>query len=388
MNATMTVNAVKNGISRHDDEVKAVEELAEQIHQHDSELVLFFTSTKYDLDRLGDAMSRTFPGVVAGCTTAGEIGPDGFSDKGIVGMSIGPGPIRVHPYCIPGVRSIDHELLQRIRNDFETERHHFDHPLEDCLGMLLVDGLCLREENLVAALHGLFQPMKIIGGSAGDELAFGNTYVYGDGAFFTDGAVFLVCEMGGVPFHPFRLQDFRPITDYMVITEADHEQRLVKEIDCESALDVYAEVLGMPPGEITFDQYASHSLMVTIGGQDYIRSVRCCEKDGTLRMHSAIDEGLVVRVCRSDDTLVSLNEMLHPGNQTAKNAEFIICFDCIHRKIELERQGTIDRASELLKQVPTIGFTTYGEICDSIHVNQTMTGVIVGDHEKGAGSGS
>ena len=105
MNATMTVNAVKNGISRHDDEVKAVEELAEQILQHDSELVLFFTSTKYDLDRLGDAMNRTFPGVAAGCTTAGEIGPDGYSEKGIVGLSIGPGPIRVHPYCIPGARS-------------------------------------------------------------------------------------------------------------------------------------------------------------------------------------------------------------------------------------------------------------------------------------------
>jgi hypothetical protein len=388
MNATMTVNAVKNGISRLDDEVKAVEELAEQIHQHDSELVLFFSSARYDLERLGDAINRTFPDVAAGCTTAGEIGPAGFSSQGIVGMSIGPGPIRVHPYCIPGVRSLDHMLLAKIRNEFEGDRHHFDHPLDDCLGMLLVDGLCLKEENLVAALHGLFQPMKIIGGSAGDDLAFKSTHVFGNGAFFTDGAVFLVCEMGGVPFHPFRLQDFRPITDYMVITEADPEQRIVKEIDCEPAMDVYSEVLGMKVDEITLDQYASHSLMVTIGGQDYIRSVRCCEPNGTVRLHSAIDEGVVVRICRSDDTLVSLNEMLFPGNPTVKNSDFIICFDCIHRKIELERQGTIERAGDLVKQIPTIGFTTYGEICDSIHVNQTMTGVIVGDQEERAERGS
>jgi len=31
--------------------------------------------------------------------------------------------------------------------------------------------------------------------------------------------------------------------------------------------------------------------------------------------------------------------------------------------------------------MPAIGFSTYGEIADSIHVNQTMTGVLLGREE-------
>jgi hypothetical protein len=188
----------------------------------------------------------------------------------------------------------------------------------------------------------------------------------------------MVCEMGGVPFHPFRLQDFRPITDYMAITGADTENRIVEEIDCEPALDVYSRVLDLPPERISMETFASHSLMVTIGGQDYIRSVRGCGREGTLSLYSAIDEGLVVRFCRSDDTLVSLADLLTPGSALVEETRFGICFDCIHRKIQLERQGSLARAGGLLGQLPAIGFTTYGEICDSIHVNQTMTGVLVG----------
>lgn len=378
MTGTLTMNPVKNGLSRHEDEETAVKELAEQIAQPGCELVLFFTSTRYDLDRLGKAIARTFPGVAAGCTTAGEIGCEGYTNDGIVGMSLGPGPIHVHSYCIPKVKSFDPELLQEIRNDFERKRRYRDHGLEDCCGILLVDGLCLKEENLVAGLHGRFEPMRIIGGSAGDDFVFTETHVFGDGSFFSEGAVFLVCEMGDVPFRTFRLQDFRPITDYMVITEADPDERLVKEIDCEPASDLYSRVLGIPVDELTFDNFASHSLMVTIGGQDYIRSVRSREPEGFLRLHSAIDEGVVVRICRSDDTMVSLKYLLSSSGDAILNTHCNICFDCMHRKIELKRQGSLEDANELLKRIPTIGFTTYGEICDSIHVNQTMTGVLIG----------
>ena len=378
MKTTTTLNTVKTGLSHHQDESRAVAELADQIHQEECELVLFFTSPRYDLHRLATALEEHFPGVAAGCTTAGEIGPGGYSQEGIVGMSIGPGPIRVHRFPVPAVKSVDHHLLQRIRGGFDAGRHYPERPMSDCLGLLLVDGLCQKEENLVAALHGQFQPIKIIGGSAGDDFALQCTHVYGDGKFFTDGAVFMVCEMGGVPFHPFRLQDFKPITDYMVITGADTEKRLVREIDGEPALDVYSRVLGLPADRISMETFASHSLMVTIGGQDYIRSVRGCEKDGSLSLYSAIDEGLVVRFCRSDDTLVSLEKMFLPGGAPVRQGRFGICFDCIHRKIQLQRQGSLERAGALLDQLPTVGFTTYGEICDSIHVNQTMTGVIVG----------
>lgn len=378
MTQVLTSNPVKTGVSHHADEVQAVEELARQISQAEIEHVLFFCSARYDLDRLADALNRVFPGLASGCTTAGEIGPGGYSSGGLVGMSIGPGPIRVHRYAIPNVTAFDHGRLKAIRSDFEANRRYPGAPPGESLGILLVDGLCLKEENLVAALHGQFQPMDISGGSAGDDFALKQTLVYCDGRFAGNSAAFMVCEMGGVPFRPFRLQDFKPITDYMVITGADPEDRLVKEIDCEPALDIYSKVIGVPASQISLETCASYSLMVSIGGQDYIRSVKRCMADGSLSLYSAIDEGLVVRICRSDDTLASLSEMFQLGGALARTAKFVICFDCIHRRVQLQRQGMIGRAGELLTQLPVVGFTTYGEICDSIHVNQTMTGVIVG----------
>jgi hypothetical protein len=46
----------------------------------------------------------------------------------------------------------------------------------------------------------------------------------------------------------------------------------------------------------------------------------------------------------------------------------------------VEAQGLADRVRLVLDRMENIGFHTYGEQVDSLHVNQTFTGVIIGDH--------
>jgi hypothetical protein len=379
MPAVETMNAVKIGWSEAEDLQTAVAEVERQIAQPDAELVIFFSTTRHDPDALAAAMADRFQGITAGCTTAGEIGPVGYRRHSLVAASIGPGPIRIHSYPIPQVSSLNLEMLADCRRRFDRDRAYpVASPAEDCLGMLLVDGLCLKEEHLVAALYSQFQPMSIVGGSAGDDFQFRQTKVFTEGRAIPDGAVFLVFEMGGVPFQTFRLQDFAPISDYMVITAADGEQRLIREIDGEPATEVYQRLVGVPVEQMTLDLFAAHSLLVQVGGEEYIRSVRSIEPDGSLRLHSAIDEGVVVRMGRSDDTLVSLARFLQDGSDQVNRTSLAVCFDCMHRRIELTRQGNLERAGRILGRVPVIGFSSYGEVVDSIHVNQTMTGVLFG----------
>jgi hypothetical protein len=379
MPATATMNAVKIGTSNAGDPVTAAAELAEQVAQPGAELVLYFSTARHDPDLLARAMSERFPGISVGCTTAGEIGPQGYVRETIVALGLGEGPIRVHRFPIESVSSLDLEAVAACRQRFEEIRAYpGGRPADDCFGMLLIDGLSLREEHLVASLYSHFQPMPIVGGSAGDDFRFRETQVFSDARAIRNGAVFLVFEMGGVPFQTFRLQDFAPISDSMVITGADSERRRIYEIDGEPATDVYSRLVGVPPDQMTHEMFASHSFMVQLRGEEYIRSVRSIESDGSLCLYSAIDQGVVVRMGRSDDTLVGLSRFLEPGAPRAAGTQLAVCFDCIHRRIELTKQGGLARAAEILGQMPTIGFSTYGEIADSIHVNQTMTGVLLG----------
>jgi hypothetical protein len=55
----------------------------------------------------------------------------------------------------------------------------------------------------------------------------------------------------------------------------------------------------------------------------------------------------------------------------------IIGCDCILRRLEMEAQGIDDSVGRLMADSKVIGFSTYGEQFNSIHVNQTFTGIAI-----------
>jgi len=54
-------------------------------------------------------------------------------------------------------------------------------------------------------------------------------------------------------------------------------------------------------------------------------------------------------------------------------------YDCILRRLELEQKNLTEAAARVLQEVDFVGFSTYGEQVNGIHVNQTLTGVALGD---------
>jgi hypothetical protein len=55
---------------------------------------------------------------------------------------------------------------------------------------------------------------------------------------------------------------------------------------------------------------------------------------GVLCLHAAIDEGVVFRLGRSDDTLVSPAEFFEGGSPRVADTSLAACFDWMHRRIE------------------------------------------------------
>ena len=64
--------------------VEAVSSLHAALHGTEPYGVMFFASSRYALDALGAELKARFQGPILGCTTSGQIGPDGYQPHGIV----------------------------------------------------------------------------------------------------------------------------------------------------------------------------------------------------------------------------------------------------------------------------------------------------------------
>ncbi|HAW24229.1 MAG TPA: GfdT protein, partial [Pseudomonas sp.] len=52
--------------------------------------------------------------------------------------------------------------------------------------------------------------------------------------------------------------------------------------------------------------------------------------------------------------------------------------DCFLRRLEIDGNGSSDDISAFLRRQQVIGFNTYGEQFNGMHINQTFTGVAIG----------
>jgi hypothetical protein len=357
----------------------AVKEFHAAVAQPDTSLVIFFCSNEYDREVLAAEMGRLFAGVqVVGCTTAGEIGPAGCRDHSIAGVSFAGDVCRVVAGRIEHLRQFQiaegqafaQELLRKLQSAPGADR-------QNSFAFLLVDGLSVREEPVAHALQEGLGEIPMIGGSAGDGMSFGSTYVYADGRFFADSAV-LVLVSTPLPFTEFKTQHFVPTEERMVVTEADPTRRVVKEINGLPAAEEYARILGVPASELDPIHFASSPVVVLIDGANYVRSIQKVNPDGSLTFFCAIEAGVVLRVANGVDLVANLERALSQVRAEVGPPQLVLACDCILRKLTIVQGGLEDRVSDILRRNNAVGFNTYGEQFCGVHVNQTLTGLALG----------
>lgn len=371
--------SVKKGASAAQDARIAANDLAAQLQQPDANIVIFFCSSRYDLPTLGAALKAHFDCPVIGCTSAGEITAEtGYLQGGIVGVSLSSRELTVHPRLIHPLDKFGlddaENLAHALRNEL-TLATEFD--ASHMFGLLFVDGLSMLEEQVIASIYNQLGNVPIIGGSAGDDLQFKKSHVYWDGEFINNAAVFTLFETT-LPFETFQTQHFEPTETRLVITESDCATRTVKEINGGPAAQEYAEAVGLEVKELTPQVFAAYPVMLKIDGEYYVRSIQKANPDGSLTFYCAIDNGLVLTVAKGKALLENLQQRLERVRQDIPNVKLVLGCDCILRRLELQQKNLIDEAMGALKESEFIGFSTYGEQYNGIHVNQTLTGIALG----------
>lgn len=348
-------------------------------------IILFFAAEHYAAV-LNDAMAEAFPGVpVSGCTTAGEIGPTGMMQGGMLAIAFPERGFTVHSELIPDIGRLGVEratqTARRLKSQVSLDG---DRVLrDDVFALLLVDGLSNAEETIVAAISWALDDIQLVGGSAGDGLAFRRTQLLHGGQVFERAAILMMIE-SEFPFCVFKTQNFEPTSIKLVVTAADAENRIVHELNAEPAAREYAAAIGLLPDDLGPFSFASYPLVVKIGGDYYCRSIRNMNPDGSLSFFCAIDEGLVFTVARPQDMLRSTASMLEELDAKLGGIDLVVGFDCILRRLDAETRQIRHQISELYREYSVAGFQTYGEQFNAMHLNQTLTGIAFGQRTAGS----
>jgi hypothetical protein len=357
----------------------AIGALHRQIGGPDLAFVLIFCSPQYDLSEIAAAIRHHFGDTpVFGCTTAGEITPFGYISGGLSGIGFPAADFAVAPTLFQDLKDFKlSATADQTRMAMEQVAAGGPAVVGKSFALLLVDGLSVREEQLVSAVGNTLNGMPLVGGSAGDGMNFTRSYVFYDGRFIDDAAVLLLITTGR-RFSVFKTEHFVPTDVKMVVTGADPDQRRVHEINAEPAAAEYARLVGLAGKPLSPKIFAAHPVMVRVGGQYHVRAIQKVNADNSLTFLCAIDEGIVLTVAKGVDLLEDLKSLFLRLRRDVGAPDLIIGCDCVLRNLEIEQRGLKAAVSDLFVEQNVVGFCTYGEQYMSMHVNQTFTGVIIG----------
>lgn len=370
--------SVRRGRTDHADPARAADHLREQIDQPGISAILYFAAPDCDFPQLARLMHRAFDRPAVGCTTAGEITSEhGHACGGIVAVSIASPALAVQPVLLePDDIADPARLRARIRETMD--RRVLALGDQHCFATLIADGLSMSEERLAAGAAASLGRIPLVGGSAGDNLAFHSTQVALDDRTLERGAVLALFETAH-PFHLFHAHHFRPGEQRLVITSADPQTRRVYEINGLPAAVGYARAIGQDPHHLTPETFSAHPVMLLVGGEYYIRSIQRAHDDGSLTFYCAIDNGLVLRVGQPGDIAQGYRDQADAIRRALPDLSLTIGFDCVLRRLEIEARGLAEPVRRHLEGAEFIGFSTYGEQVNGLHVNQTITGVALGN---------
>jgi hypothetical protein len=336
--------------------------------------LFLFAAPETDLAGLAADLARAMPGLpVSGCTTAGEIGAEGYVNGRILAMGLPSRHFATRSVLIEGLGALDRDdLSQRIVS--ARLRIGGDHPGKSAaFAFLLVDGLSLREDILAAAIAPALGELPLFGGSAGDGVRFDRTFLAHDGRALQDAAI-LTLVATDLRSQVFSVNHLRPTATRMVVTGAEPERRLVREINAEPAGREYARIVGKDPDELEEMTFAAHPVVVRLGGRHHVRAIQRVTPEGDLVFFSAIEEGMVLTMAEPEDIASHLDDALRRLSAAEAPLGILAC-DCVLRRIEAERNQQGRAVSQVLARHGVRGFCTYGEQIGPMHLNQTMTGV-------------
>lgn len=391
---------IKAGVGRSNnpDALKAGTEAAKQALSqagNKADLMIVFSTVAYDQKKMLDGVRYVSRGIpLVGCSTSGEITSEGPVSKHVAVMALNSDQIE---FTIGIGEGTDQDSFSAGR---EAARAVSKERKDLSLFLMLLDGLA---ENGAAAVRGiqdvLGRNFPIMGGSAGDDFMFKKTYQYYNGQVLSN-CVIGVGFSGEFSFGVGVRHGWEPIGLPMKVTKAKGAKLI--EVNNRPALSIYEDYFGKKVEELIKEPIArmayTYPLGMSVEGSDelLIRDVVIANEKGEITCAAEITEGSEIRLMLGDPekAIQAAKEAAQGALTQLKGAKpkVVFVFDCMARnKLLGPRIGEeiVAIQNVLGKEVPLIGFYTYGEQaplggvlgpeCFSVFHNETMTLLALGE---------
>ena len=336
-----------------------------------------FCPNRNALQALCSSAVAAFPDTpISGCTTAGQIGWSGYApDDNSVVIAMPAEHFATETILIDRLDKLEAQTLidRLVQARAALAERHPKKP--NGFGFLMVDGLSLREDFLAATIAPAMGSWPVFGGSSGDGARFKETWL-AQGDELSNGTALLTFVRTDFETRVFSLNHLEPTDRRMIVTKADPERRIVKEINAEPAAREYARIVNKDPDQLDEFTFSAHPVVVRLGDTHHVRAIQRVNENGELVFFAAIDEGMVLNVAEPQEIAAHLDMELSKI-KAGRDAVDIFACECVLRRIEAEQTQATRALSDVLSRHRVVGFSTYGEQIGPLHVNHTMTGVML-----------
>lgn len=363
------------------DPAEAMADIARELDMASLAGAIVFCSHHYDRDALARAINRQCESVpVVGCISSGELTLAGYDQDSISVIGFPRDAFHLVSHRFDDIDHFDvveaREVVRSLAAVADRDSRHLGESINH-VAIFLVDGLSHREELLTMTIQDALGDIPLTGGSSSDNLNFLDTAIFDSGRFHRHAAVVAILSSPR-PMHVFKSQHYQATGAKMVVTGAIPQDRIVTEINAEPAAEEYLRLAGHAGEALGLEFFAAHPPMVRIGGSYHVRSIQSATADGGLAFYCAIDEGIVLTIGEPVDRIEGMRTLFAELEERVGTVDRIIAFDCVLNRIDAEQRQIGREVSELYRANRVIGFNSYGEQFHALHVNQTLSGLVIG----------
>lgn len=272
------------------------------------------------------------------------------------------------------------ERVRRIKHHIQNTRTSLSIDFHDTLAYILFDGLSASESFFLEALYSADRfPCLFVGGSAGGKLDFQNTWVH-DGNKLRQGhaSIAFLKFASDIRFGIFKSQNFEDKGPTFRVHSGSTELRYIDDVISENAqrtslIDALCTHFSCPENELE-SRMSEYTLAVRTNNEIYVRSIAQFDfAQKRTHLYCDVSPGediiLVKRTSIVDQTRHDYDRFLK-DKPSAPIAAWLN--DCVLRR--LCNPQDLDQMAPVFGEVPTIGFSTFGEIV-GLNLNQTLSAI-------------
>lgn len=304
-----------------------------------------------------------------GCSDAGEITSEGPNEKSVAVMAIQSDKIKFTTGLGTDIKSGARAAGALVAKQVQEKAAATLRTL-----VILPDVLVGNGADIVrGALDTLGPNFPVVGGAAGDDFLFKQTYEYCDGVV-ASGAVAGVGLSGEFAFALGVRHGWVPIGPPMRVTKSSGA--VLHELEHRPAVSIYEDYFGKEADVLRREPLArlaiTYPLGIKVPEQDeyLIRDAITVDEAGAITCAAEIPEGSEIRLMiGSKEKAVEAAEaaarhMMDDFKLQNSTPKLLLMFNCIAREklFAQKAKDEIDAIRNIVgEQVPILGFYTYGE---------------------------